>query len=164
MQINSFKDLYLAELQELLSVEIQLADALLRMAGVATHPSLKRALIHHRAETETAALRVMTIVKKHGADKTAHIDQAMQALIVETLKMMMLLQSDDLRDAGLIASAQKIEHYKIAAYGTAAALAGQLNLRDEQDLLHMSLEEESKFDAVLTGLAKGEINRDALVA
>jgi len=164
MQINSFKDLYLAELQELLSVEIQLADALLRMAGVATHPSLKRALIHHRAETETAALRVMTIVKKHGADKTAHIDQAMQALIVETLKMMMLLQSDDLRDAGLIASAQKIEHYKIAAYGTAAALAGQLNLRDEQDLLHMSLEEESKFDAVLTGLAKGEINRDALIA
>ena len=164
MQINSFKDLYLAELQELLSVEIQLADALLRMAGVATHPSLKRALIHHRAETETAALRVMTIVKKHGADETAHIDQAMQALIVETLKMMMLLQSDDLRDAGLIASAQKIEHYKIAAYGTAAALAGQLNLRDEQDLLHMSLEEESKFDAVLTGLAKGEINRDALVA
>jgi ferritin-like metal-binding protein YciE len=164
MQINSFKDLYLAELQELLSVEIQLADALLRMAGVATHPSLKRALIHHRAETETAALRVMTIVKKHGADKTAHIDQAMQALIVETLKMMMLLQSDDLRDAGLIASAQKIEHYKIAAYGTAAALAGQLNLRDEQDLLHMSLEEERKFDAVLTGLAKGEINRDALVA
>ena len=164
MQINSFKDLYLAELQELLSVEIQLADALLRMAGVATHPSLKRALIHHRAETETAALRVMTIVKKHGADETAHIDQAMQALIVETLKMMMLLQSDDLRDAGLIASAQKIEHYKIAAYGTAAALAGQLNLRDEQDLLHMSLEEESKFDAVLTGLAKGEINRDALIA
>jgi len=164
MQINSFKDLYLAELQELLSVEIQLADALLRMAGVATHPSLKRALIHHRAETETAALRVMTIVKKHGADETAHIDQAMQALIVETLKMMMLLQSDDLRDAGLIASAQKIEHYKIAAYGTAAALAGQLNLRDEQDLLHMSLEEERKFDAVLTGLAKGEINRDALVA
>ena len=164
MQINSFKDLYLAELQELLSVEIQLADALLRMAGVATHPSLKRALIHHRAETETAALRVMTIVKKHGADETAHIDQAMQALIVETLKMMMLLQSDDLRDAGLIASAQKIEHYKIAAYGTAAALAGQLNLRDEQDLLHMSLEDERKFDAVLTGLAKGEINRDALIA
>ena len=164
MQINSFKDLYLAELQELLSVEIQLADALLRMAGVATHPSLKRALIHHRAETETAALRVMAIVKKHGADKTAHIDQAMQALIVETLKMMMLLQSDDLRDAGLIASAQKIEHHEIAAYGTAAALAGQLNLRDEQKMLHMSLEQEREFDAVLTRLAKGEVNRNALAA
>jgi ferritin-like metal-binding protein YciE len=162
--INSFKDMYLAELQEILSVEVQLADALLRMAGAATHPSLKRALIHHRAETETAALRIMTILKKHDADETAHIDQAMQALIAETMKMMMMLRSDDLRDAGLIASAQKIEHYEIAAYGTAAALAGQLELRDEQHMLHMSLEEEREFDLVLTGLAKGEINRDALAA
>jgi ferritin-like metal-binding protein YciE len=164
MRMNSFKDMYLAELQELLSVEIQLADALLRMAAAATHPSLKRALIHHRAETETEALRILTILKKHGADETAHIDQALQALIVETRKMMMLLWNDDLRDAGLIASAQKIEHYEIAAYGTAAALAGQLNLRDEQNLLHMSLEDERDFDAVLTGLAKGEVNRDALAA
>jgi len=132
MRMNSFKDMYLAELQELLSVEIQLADALLRMAATATHPSLKRALIHRRAETETEALRILTILKKHGADETAHIDQAMQALIVETRKMMMLLRNDDLRDAGLIASAQKIEHYEIAAYGTAAALAGQLSLRDER--------------------------------
>jgi ferritin-like metal-binding protein YciE len=162
--INSFRDMYLAELQELLSVEIQLADALLRMAGAATHPSLKRALIHHRAETETEALRVMNILKMHGADETVHIDQAMQALIAETMKMMMLLRGDDLRDAALIASAQKIEHYEIAAYGTAAALAGQLNLRDEQNLLHMSLEEEREFDALLTTLAKGEINRDALAA
>ena len=164
MRMNSFKDMYLAELQELLSVEIQLADALLRMAAAATRPSLKRALIHHRAETETEALRILTILKKHGADETAHIDQAMQALIVETRKMMMLLRNDDLRDAGLIASAQKIEHYEIAAYGTAAALAGQLSLRDEQNLLHMSLEDERDFDAVLTGLAKGEVNRDALAA
>ena len=57
------------------------------MAGAATHPSLKRALIHHRAETETEALRIITILKKHGADETAHIDQAMQALIAETMKM-----------------------------------------------------------------------------
>lgn len=162
--ITSFKDMYLAELQELLSVEVQLADALLRMAGTATHPSLKRALIHHRAETETEALRIMTILKTHRADETAHIDQAMQALIAETMKMMMMLRSDDLRDAGLIASAQKIEHYEIAAYGTAAALAGQLDLRDEQKMLHMSLEEEREFDAVLTHLAKGEINRDTFAA
>ena len=161
--ITSFRDMYLAELQELLSVEVQLADALLRMAGAATHPSLKRALIHHRAETETEALRLISILKKHGAADIAHIDQAMQALIAETMKMMML-PGDDLRDAALIASAQKIEHYEIAAYGTAAALAGQLNLRDEQDLLHMSLEEEREFDAILTRLAKGEINRNALAA
>jgi ferritin-like metal-binding protein YciE len=80
------------------------------------------------------------------------------------MKMMLMLKGDELRDAGLLASAQKIERYEIAAYGTAAALAGQLNLRDEQKMLHMSLEEEREFDAVLTRLTKGEVNRNALAA
>jgi ferritin-like metal-binding protein YciE len=161
MGIDSFKDMYFAELQKLLSVEVQLTDMLLRMAGAAAHPSLKRALIHHHAETETQALRVMTILKKHDTDEIAHIDQAMQALIAETMKMMLMLKGDELRDAGLLASAQKIEHYEIAAYGTAAALAGQLDLRDEQKMLHMNLEEEREFDALLTRLA---VNRNALAA
>ena len=107
MRIDSFEDMYLAELQELLSVEVQLADMLLRMAGAAAHTSLKRALIHHRAETETQALRVITVLKKHGADEIAHIDQAMQALIAETMKMMLMLKGDELRDAGLLASARR---------------------------------------------------------
>jgi ferritin-like metal-binding protein YciE len=78
--------------------------------------------------------------------------------------MLTMLKGDDLRDAGLIASAQKLEHYEIAAYGTAAALAGQLDLRDDQKLLHQSLEEEKQADALLTKLAKGEVNRDAIAA
>ncbi|MFY9956594.1 ferritin-like domain-containing protein [Bradyrhizobium sp.] len=163
MEMTTFKDVYLAELQELVSVEAQLADALLRMAGAATHPTLKRVLIHHRAETETQRDRLMTILLKHEVNPTAHIDQAMQALITETKKMI-TMKADDLRDAGLIASAQKIEHYEIAAYGTAAALAGQLGLRDEQKMLHMSLEEERQVDGLLTELAKREVNRQALAA
>src|SRR5215204_5878936 len=94
MQINNFKDMFLAELQELVSVEGQLADALLRMAGAASHPELKRVLVHHRAETETQRERLITILTKHGADPTAHIDQAMQALITETKKMLTMLKSD----------------------------------------------------------------------
>src|SRR3954463_1088101 len=164
MEIGSFKDMFLAELQELVSVEGQLADALLRMAGAASHPELKRVLVHHRAETETQRERLMTILTKHGANPTAHIDQAMQALITETKKMLTMLKSDDLRDAGLIASAQKLEHYEIAAYGTAAALAGQLDLRDEQKMLHLSMEEEKRVDAMLTKLAKREVNPDAVAA
>jgi ferritin-like metal-binding protein YciE len=162
--ISNFKDMYLAELQELLSVEMQLADSLLRMAGAAKHPSLKRTLIHHRAETETQALRLQTIMDLHGAAQVTHTDQAMRALLAETAKMLMMLQRDELRDAGLIASVQKIEHYEIAAYGTAAALAGQLGLRDEQKMLHMSLEEEKQVDIALTQLAKREVNRNALAA
>jgi ferritin-like metal-binding protein YciE len=88
----------------------------------------------------------------------------MTALIAETEKMLRILQGDDLRDAGLIASAQKLEHYEIAAYGTAAALAGQLDLREDQRTLHDILEEERRMDLLLTKLAKGEVNRDALAA
>jgi ferritin-like metal-binding protein YciE len=164
MEINTFKDMYLAELQELASVEAQLADELLRMAGAASHPQLKRAFIHHRAEAETQLQRLQTILLKHGANPAAHTDQAMQALIAETRKIMTMLKPDGLRDAGMIASAQKLEHYEIAAYGTVAALAGQFGLRDEQKMLHLSLEEERQFDALLTELAKREINRHAVAA
>jgi ferritin-like metal-binding protein YciE len=164
MEIRNFKDMFLAELQELASVEGQLADALLRMAGAASHPALKRVLIRHRAETETQRDRLGTILEIHGASPTAHTDQAMQALVTETRKMLTILTEGDLRDAGLIASAQKLEHYEIAAYGTAAALAGQLDLRDEQKMLHLSLEEEKRVDALLTQLAKREVNPNARAA
>ena len=164
MELGNFKDMFVAELQELADVEAQLADALLRMAGAASHPALKRALVHHRAETVTQRERLLTILDKHGANPTAHTDQAMKSLVTETKKMLTMLKADDLRDAGLIASTQKLEHYEIAAYGTAAALAGQLDLRDEQKMLHLSLEEEKRFDLLLTGLAKNEVNPDALAA
>ncbi len=164
MEINNFKDMYLAELQELVSVEEQLADALLRMAAAASHPALKDALVDHHAETAAQKERLISMLRKHGASPTAHTDQAMQALINETKKMLTMLKGDDLRDAGLIASVQKLEHYEIAAYGSAAALAGQLELRDDQRILYQSLEEEKEADALLTDIAKGEVNADALAA
>jgi ferritin-like metal-binding protein YciE len=164
MEISNFKDMYLAELQELVSVEEQLADALLRIAAAASHPALKDALTDHHAETVAQKDRLMSILRKHGANPTAHTDQAMQALVNETKKMLTMLKGDDLRDAGLIASVQKLEHYEIAAYGSAAALAGQLEFRDDQSMLHESMEEEVQADALLTDIAKGEVNADALAA
>jgi ferritin-like metal-binding protein YciE len=164
MEISTFKDMYLAELQELVSVEEQLAEALLRMAAAASHPALKDALVDHHAETIAQKERLLAILRTHGVDPAAHVDQAMEALIRETRKMLGILEGDDLRDAGLIASVQKLEHYEIAAYGSAAALAGQLELRDDQMLLHDSLLEEKEADALLTDIAKGEVNPDALAA
>ena len=149
MEIKNFKDMYLAELQELASVEKQLTEALLKMASMASNPSLKKAFIHHRNETEAQKDRLESILQKHGASSNAHTDQAMQALVDETEKMLSIL---------------KLEHYEIAAYGTAAALAGQLDLRDDQRMLHESLEEEKKTDVLLTELAKREVNRDAQAA
>ena len=134
------------------------------MAEAASHPSLKNALKHHREQTQAQKQRLESILQKHGANPQAHTDQAMQALINETEKMITMVKGDGLRDAALIASAQKVEHYEIAAYCVVASLAGQLDLRDDQRLLHESLEEEQEADAELTKLAKSEVNRDAVAA
>jgi ferritin-like metal-binding protein YciE len=162
MQINSFKDMYVAELQELFSMEGQLSDALDRMVEVASHSSLKSALSHHRDAVQVHKHRLESILEKHGANPWAHTDQAMQMLVIETARMLSMLTDSNLRDAGLIASVQKLEHYEIAAYGTIAALAGQLDLREDQQMLHESLEEEKEADALLTKLAKGEVNQDSV--
>ena len=132
------------------------------MVEVASHSSLKSALSHHRDKAQVQRQRLETILQKHDAIPWAHTDQAVQMLVIETAKMLAMLSENNLRDAGLIASAQKLEHYEIAAYGTAAALAGQLDLRDEQRMLHESLEEEKEADGLLTKLAKGEVNRDSV--
>jgi ferritin-like metal-binding protein YciE len=164
MQITSFKDMYIAELQELASLEAQLGEALLELADVASHPSLKEALTHHREQTLVHEQRLGSMLQKHGANPRAHTDQAMQALISETEKMTELVQGAELRDSAIIASAQKVEHYEIAAYGSAAAMAGQLGIRDDQQLLHRTLEEEKAADSALTRLAQTEVNKDALPA
>jgi len=164
MQITSFKDMYIAELQELVSMEDQLADLLQLSAEIAAHPSLATLFNKHRLETMQQGDRVRSILQKHGMEGRTHTDQSVKALVAEAEKMANILQGDDLRDAGLIASAQKLEHYEIAAYGSAAALAGQLDLRDDQKQLHALLEEERRADKLLTDLAKAEVNHDAAAA
>lgn len=164
MEITTFHDMYIAELQELVSVEDQLSEALLRMGQMASNATLRQAFLHHQEQTLGQKDRIEAILRKHGAPVRAHTDQSVQALVRECEKMIDILKGNELRDAGLIASAQKLEHYEIAAYGTAAALAGQLDLRDDQKLLHDILEEEKKADMLLSRLAKGGINRLAHAA
>jgi len=164
MQITNFKDLYIAELQEMRNLEGQLGEALLRMAEVASNPTLKSVLMDQRERALAQEQRLGSMLSRHDANPRAHTDQAMQALVGEAEKMLTMVKGNDLRDAAMIASAQKIGHYQIAAYGTAAALAGQLDLRDDQRALHHSLDEEKDADRALTRLAKGKVNQDAVAA
>jgi ferritin-like metal-binding protein YciE len=109
------------------------------MPQVASRSSLKSALIHHREQTLVQKQRLEWILPKHGANPQPHTDQAMQALINETEKMISMVKGDDLRDPALIASAQKVEHHEIATYGMVAALTGQLDLRDDQEFCTKAL-------------------------
>jgi ferritin-like metal-binding protein YciE len=161
MQIGSLTDMYVAELQELHSVENQLVDALARMAERAKSAELKDALNQHLDETRSQARRVQEVLRRRGANPREHVDQAMQVLVRESEKWAGMLNDPALADAGLIASAQKIEHYEIAAYGTVTAYAGLLGHEDDQRELHAILEEEKAADAKLTDLAKAVANPKA---
>lgn len=164
MQITSFRDFYTAELQELRDAKMQLSEIWQRAAEAAANPELKSLFVRHVKETQEQKNRLENLLQRGGADPQAHTDQAMQALIHETEKMMSMVPGEQLRDAALIASAQKVAHYEIAGFGTAAALAAQLGLRDDQQTLRNCLDEERHADMRLTELAKRAVNQNALAA
>jgi ferritin-like metal-binding protein YciE len=161
MTINSLRDLYIAELQEIRSVEGQLVEALPRMADVAGHPELKQGIQTHLEETRAQQSHVEEILRRHNAEPREHVDQAMQAMLQETEKWATMVQDRDLRDAGLIASAQRVEHYEIAVYGSLATWAKQLGLDEDLQALLSILEEEKRTDERLSMLAKRMVNPDA---
>jgi ferritin-like metal-binding protein YciE len=161
MNVNDFRQMYVTELQELRSVEAQLTGALPKMAEVANHPELKQAIQSHLEETRSQRDRLDTVLRRHGAEPREHVDQSMQAIVREAEKWARMVQDPDLRDAGLIASAQRVEHYEIAVYGTLATWAQQLGLDEDERTLHTILDEEKRADEKLTGLAKQVVNPDA---
>ena len=161
MNIDDFRKMYVAELQEARSVERQLAGTLPRMAEKAAHADLKEALEAHLAETQSQLDRLDTLLDGHTAPIGRHEDQAMQAILGEAAKWLDMFEDQDLRDAGLVASAQRVEHYEMAVYGTLAAWARQLGLDDDAEVLHDILEEERKADAKLTEVATRILNPDA---
>jgi ferritin-like metal-binding protein YciE len=161
MNVTSLRDLYIAELQEIRSVEEQLVGALPTMADVAGHPELKQGIQTHLEETRVQQSRVEEILRRHNAEPREHVDQAMQAMLQEAEKWANMVQDRDLRDVGIIASAQRVEHYEIAVYGSLATWAKQLGLDDDLQALLAILEEEKRTDERLSRLAKRMINPDA---
>lgn len=164
MNVDSFHQMYVAELQELRSVEEQLAQALPRMANMAEHPDLKEAIVAHLEETRSQRDRLDGLLGRHSADPREHRDGSMQTIIAEAEKWASMVEDRDLRDAGLIASAQRVEHYEIAVYGTLATWAKQLGHEEDLRILLEILSEEKRTDERLTELAKGIINREAAEA
>jgi ferritin-like metal-binding protein YciE len=161
MNVDNFRELYTAELQELRSVEAQLVDALPRLAEMASHPELKQAIQAHLDETRWQQSQLDEILRRHGVDPREHVDQAMQAMLKEAEKWAGMVPDQDLRDAGLIASAQRVEHYEIAVYGSLATWAKQLGLDEDLPVLLDILEEEKRTDESLSTLAKRVVNPDA---
>lgn len=164
MNLDSLRGMYKTELQETWSVEAQLTEALPKMASAAQDPQLKKAFEMHLEQTREHQRILEDLLRAQGAQPREHTDQSMQAMIREGEKWAGIVQESKFRDAGLIASAQRIEHYEIAIYGTLATWAKQLGLEEEMRKLLSILEQEKEADDKLTSLAKTSINPTAAAA
>lgn len=161
MDVNNFQELYKAELQEAYSIETQLVQALPKMSETANNAKLQEAIRLHLEETREHQHQVEQLLRRHAAEPREHTDQSMQAMIAEADKWAGKVREPELRDAGLIASAQRVEHYEMTVYGTLACWAKQLKLDEDLKVLHAILQQEKQADQKLSELAKSTVNPQA---
>jgi ferritin-like metal-binding protein YciE len=155
MQLQSLQDVFTHELQDLFDAENQLLQALPKMAQAASNQELREAFEHHLDETRDHVQRLEEIFGQLGISGSGETCEAMRGLIKEGDKTIAIDGDPTAKDAALIAAAQRVEHYEIAAYGTARTLAGELDHEEAQDLLDQTLDEESNADKLLTKIATG---------
>lgn len=158
---NELHELFLDELGDIYSAEQQLTKALPRMAKAAQSNELRQAFESHLQETENQISRLEQVADSLGETIKRKTCKGMKGLIEEGSEMMQEKKNSSAIDATLIASAQKVEHYEIAAYGTLCAWAKQMNHDQALDLLHETLEEEKAADEKLTGIAESVGNIEA---
>ncbi len=183
MRLDTLKDLYIDQLQDLYSAEQQLQSALPKMMEAASHPELKTAFRKHLDETKehterleqvlstlagTASGReggvsgaMESVYKALGRSPAGKKCEAMEGLIQEGQEMLKASGDTDVRDAGMIAAAQRVEHYEIAAYGTVCTYAEMLGRAADKDILGRTLAEEKATDERLNQIAKQVVNLDA---
>jgi len=154
MELETLHDLYIHELKDLYSAEKQLTKALPKMAKAATSSALAAGFKKHLAETEVHAERLEELLKKHDETTRGPKCKGMEGLLKEGADMIEEEADDDVRDAGLISAAQRVEHYEIAGYGTARTYAELLGDRAGAKVLQKTLDEEAATDEKLTTLAK----------
>lgn len=161
-KLETLDDLFEMQLKDLYSAEKQLVKALPQMAAAAKDGRLRAGFERHLRETETQVQRLEKISKSMDLDLGGHTCKAMEGLIAEGQETMSERATDEVMDAALIAASQRIEHYEISGYGTAAHFAERLGYGDAADLLRQSLEEEQLTDTKLNDLAKNYLNQKAM--
>jgi ferritin-like metal-binding protein YciE len=154
MTSNALKNLYIDELKDLYSAETQLIKALPKMAKAATSPDLRKGFEEHLEQTREHARRLELIFKGLDESPKGKKCKGMEGLIEEGGEMIDEDPGDEELDAGLIAAAQRVEHYEIAAYGCVRTYAELLDEGDAASLLEETLEEEKDTDQKLTKLAE----------
>ncbi|MGI8959876.1 MAG: ferritin-like domain-containing protein [Bryobacteraceae bacterium] len=162
-EFNSFQDLFVNQLEDLYDAEQRLTQALPKMAEAANSNQLKQAFQHHLTETQGHVSRLQTIFRQIGIDPKRESCEAMKGLISEGEEMVDAKGDPSIKDAALIAAAQRVEHYEISGYGTARSFALRLGRKEAADLLQQTLDEEKAADQKLNQIAESSVNLQASV-
>jgi ferritin-like metal-binding protein YciE len=161
MTIRTMHDLFVHTLKDIFYVEKKLAAELPGMAKKANNPELRRAFEDHASQTEAHISRLEDIFDMVELQPRGEKCPALDGLLEETEDLLKDVKDPDVRDAGLLAAAQAVEHYEITRYGTLIAWCRQLGLSDAEPILEETLEEEKETDKLLTEIAESDINRKA---
>lgn len=162
MKIETLKDLFHHELKDLWSAEDQLTTALPKMIDAASDKELQKALSDHLSVTRTQKKRIEAICDEMGWGPRGHRCKGMAGLIEEGSDYLDDELPANVRDVAIIGAAQRVEHYEMAAYGTARTHAEKLGLHDAAEELQKTLEEEGEADRALTRLAERSLNFEAM--
>ncbi len=162
MTANSLQELYVEQLQDLYSAENQIIKALPKMIEAAQSDELRSALKEHLKVTRKQASRIETICQELGEGAQNEKCKGMEGVLKEGSDLLKEV-SREVRDAAIIAAAQRVEHYEMAGYGTARTYATLLGFPEAASMLEQTLEEEKEADQILSELAE-ELNVEALEA
>lgn len=164
MELETLRDLYIHELKDLYSAERQIIKAMPKMVKAATNRQLSAAFSKHLDETKQQAKRLEALLASHGESTRGPKCQGMEGVLKEGDEMIGEDADEEVRDAGLIAAAQRVEHYEIAGYGCARTYAELLGDKNGAKVLDRTIKEEGATDQKLTKLARSVINVKAKAA
>ena len=159
---KTLQDLMLVFMQDVYYAERQILKALPKMAKAAENTELKQALLHHREETQGQVERLQKAFEAMGKPSRGRTCEVINGLVEEGEEVVEDFPAGVVRDAGIVASAQAVEHYEMARYGTIVAWAKTCGEDEVARLMQETLEEEKKADTLLNGLAKKGINQQAM--
>ena len=159
--MTSLNELCLHFLQDIYYAERQILKALPKMAKAAQSEQLKQALTQHREETEHQIERLQQVFEHMGKRARGQTCEAIQGILEEGEEVIHEFEQGPVRDAGIIANAQAVEHYEMARYGSLIAWTKAAGLSDATKLLEETLAEEKKADSLLNQIASGEVNKQA---
>lgn len=162
--MKSINDLFLTFLQDVYYAERQILKALPKMAKAAQNEKLKEALMHHRDESQHHVERLQQVFEQIGKRARGQTCEALNGIVEEGEEVIEQFEAGPVRDAGIVASAQAVEHYEISRYGTMIAWAKACGMQDAVKLLEETLAEEKKADQMLNQIANEAVNREALKA